>query len=67
MTFDPAPNDPLDAEQRKRRSWGAVGLFIVGLVVALAVIVTLVGPTSTQQASNEPPSATQFDPPQPAQ
>lgn len=64
MTFDPAPNDP-----RNSGNWGAVGLIIVGLVVALAVIVTLLGPTSTQQASNVPasPENSQSDPPKPAQ
>lgn len=66
MTFDPSPNDP-----RNSGSWGAIGLFIVGLVVALAVVVTLFGPTNTQQASNvpasPPPASSQPDPSQPAQ
>lgn len=70
MTFDPAPNDPGNNDPRNNGNWGAIGLIIVGLVAALAVIVALLGPTDTQQASNEPappPSKSQWDPPRPAQ
>jgi hypothetical protein len=65
---DPRPEDPRARAEGK--TWGALGLFIVGLVVLLALIVTLLGPTDTQQASNvpaSPPANSQQDPPQPAQ
>jgi predicted PurR-regulated permease PerM len=65
---DPRSDDP--RPQLEGRRWGAIGLFIVGFVVVLALIVTLFGPTSTQQASNvpaSPPANSQSDPPQPAQ
>ena len=62
MTFNPTPEDPRD--QRPRRYWGAVGLFIVGLVLMLALLVTLVGPTDVRQASNAPaPPNTETAPP----
>lgn len=66
-------NDPKSDELRTQaegRRWGAAGLFIVGLVIVLALIMTLLGPTNTQQASNipsSPPQTSQSDPPQPAQ
>lgn len=53
------------------RRWGATGLFIVGLVILLALIVTVLGPTNTQEARNvpasPPSSSAPADPPQPAQ
>lgn len=66
-------NDSRPEEIRTRaedRRWGATGLFIVGLVFVLALIVTLSGPTPNQEASNvpaSPPVNSQQDPPQPAQ
>jgi len=69
MTYDPTPPpDPREtgpSEPRGSGTWGAVGLFIVGLVAALAVIATLLGPTDTQQASNvpaQPPPGSQSAP-----
>jgi hypothetical protein len=61
---DPTPRDPRGTGNA--RPWGTVGLAIVGIVVALAVIMTLFGPTDTQQASNtetSPPPSTQTTPP----
>jgi flagellar basal body-associated protein FliL len=52
MTYDPTPNDPNGG--RPGKGWGAIGLLIVGLVIALALLVTLLGPTETQQANNVP-------------
>jgi hypothetical protein len=51
------------------RRWGAIGLFIVGLVIALALVVTLFGPTTTQEVNNVPaqPPVSPQNPPQPAQ
>lgn len=49
---DPGPDD---RRERTRGIWGAIGLFIVGAVVALALVLTLFGPTNTQQAINAPP------------
>jgi len=57
---DPTPSDPRGTGNS--RPWGTVGLAIVGIVVALAVIMTVFGPTDTQQASNtetSPPPSTQ--------
>ena len=59
MTFDPTPDDNTtsgDPSDGRRKSLGAVGLVIVALVVAMALIVVMFGPTSTQQASNVPAS-----------
>jgi hypothetical protein len=73
MTFNPTPPDPRETGSRdlgRSSTWGAVGLFIVGLVAALAVIATLLGPTDTQQASNaptSPPAGSQSAPPTTAQ
>jgi hypothetical protein len=62
MTYnDPTPADP------RSKGWGATGLFVVGLVVVLALILTFLGPTDTQQASNVPASPPASDIPQPAQ
>lgn len=69
MTMNDPRSDELRTQAEGRRR-GAAGLFIVGLVIVLALILTLLGPTDTQQASNIPPSPPQTspsDPPQPAQ
>ncbi len=61
---DPAPRDPQVG--RPGGTWGAIGVFIIGLVVVLALIVTLFGPTNTQQAINVPasnPSSNETTPP----
>ena len=61
MTYDstppPDPRETGPGGPRRSGTWGAVGLFIVGLVAALAVIATLLGPTDTQQANNVPASS----------
>lgn len=68
-----AANDSRPEELRTRaedRRWGATGLFIVGLVIALALIVTLFGPLNNREASNvpaSPPAVSPENPPQPAQ
>ncbi|WP_072390053.1 hypothetical protein [Hyphomicrobium sp. CS1GBMeth3] len=54
MTFDPTPEESRGGQPSK--GFGAVGLFIVGLVIVLALLVTLLGPTETQQANNVPAS-----------
>ena len=68
MTYNPTPEGPRGG--RPGGNWGATGLFIVGLVIVLALLVTLLGPTNTQQASNvpaSPPPNSQPEQPQPAQ
>ncbi|MBN8913748.1 MAG: hypothetical protein J0H65_17165 [Rhizobiales bacterium] len=68
MSDDGRPEDLRTRAEDKR--WGATGLFIVGLVIVLALIVMLSGPTSNQEASNvpaSPPANSQQNPPQPAQ
>lgn len=66
MTYEPTPDTP--GGGRPGGAWGAIGLFIVGLVLVLALLVTFLGPTDTQEASNVPvpPSASQTETP-PAQ
>lgn len=54
MAFDPKPEEPRGGTPSK--GFGVVGLFIVGVVVVLALLVTLLGPTETQQADNGPES-----------
>lgn len=64
MTYNPTPEDPRGGQPGK--GWGAIGLFIVGLVIVLALLVTLLGPTETQQANNvpaTPPPNSQPSPP----
>lgn len=59
MTLEPAPDDnttPADPSDGRRKSLGAVGLVIVALVIVMALIVVMFGPTNTQQASNVPAS-----------
>lgn len=63
MTYNPTPEEPHGA--RPGRGWGAIGLFIVGLVIVLALLVTLLGPTETQQATNVPASPPQNSQPTP--
>lgn len=65
MTFEPTPDDnttPADPSEGRRKGLGVVGLCIVALVVAMALVVVMFGPTSTQQANNvpvSPPPSTQ--------
>ncbi len=47
--LDPTPRDPRGTGPAS--SWGMVGLVIIAAVVALAVVMTLFGPTDTQQAT----------------
>ncbi|MCC7251318.1 hypothetical protein [Hyphomicrobium sp.] len=64
MTYNPTPDGPRSGGPGG--SWGAIGLFIVGVVILLALVVTLLGPTSTQQEATNvpasPPTSTQTAP-----
>jgi hypothetical protein len=60
MTAAPTPSSQNSSRDQRSaatgRRWGAAGVTVLGVVVALAVILTLFGPTNTQQATNVPAS-----------
>lgn len=70
MTYDPTPPQDPRGGRPPGSGWGTIGLFVVGVVIVLALLLAVLDPSGTQQADNAPtsppPSAEPGPPPTPA-